>query len=80
MNSTEIFSATTAAKELDNISPNTIESYVDALVKSNLIYMAYPKPGRPAPPDCHDVPAGVHQYAGDDQPPQGRHGGNMDLL
>lgn len=22
----------------------------------------------------------VHQYAGDDQPPQGRHGGNMDLL
>lgn len=42
MNSTEIFSATTAAKELDNISPNTIESYVDALVKSNLIYMAYP--------------------------------------
>ena len=36
--------------------------------------------GRPAPPDCHDVPAGVHQYAGDDQPPQGRHGGYMDLL
>ena len=42
INSTEIFSATTAAKELENTSVITIDSYLDALEKSNLIYMAKP--------------------------------------
>lgn len=42
MNSTEIFSATTAAKELENISVSTIDSYIDALEMSNLIYLAKP--------------------------------------
>ncbi len=42
MNSTEIFSATTAAKELENTSVSTIESYIDALEMSNLIYLARP--------------------------------------
>ncbi len=42
VNSTEIFSATTAAKELENISVNTIDSYIEALEMSNLIYLAKP--------------------------------------
>lgn len=42
MNSTEIFSVTTAAKELENISPITIENYIEALEMSNLIYVAKP--------------------------------------
>lgn len=42
MNSTEIFSATTAAKELENISITTIDSYIKALEMSNLIYLAKP--------------------------------------
>lgn len=42
INSTEIFSATTAAKELENVSVATIDSYLDALEKSNLIYIAKP--------------------------------------
>lgn len=42
MNSTEIFSVTTAAKELENTSVATIESYIDALEMSNLIYLAKP--------------------------------------
>jgi predicted AAA+ superfamily ATPase len=42
MNSTEIFSVTTAAKELENTSVNTIESYIAALSMSNLIYLARP--------------------------------------
>lgn len=42
MNSTEIFSVTTAAKELENISVSTIESYIEALEMSNLIYLAKP--------------------------------------
>ncbi|MBE5876834.1 MAG: ATP-binding protein [Lachnospiraceae bacterium] len=42
MNSTEIFSVTTAAKELENISVSTIESYIEALEMSNLIYQAKP--------------------------------------
>lgn len=42
MNSTEIFSVTTAAKELENISPITIENYIAALEMSNLIYVAKP--------------------------------------
>lgn len=42
MNSTEIFNASTAAKELDNTSVVTIDSYIDALVMSNLIYLAKP--------------------------------------
>lgn len=42
MNSTEIFSATTAAKELENTSVSTIERYIDALEMSNLIYLARP--------------------------------------
>ena len=42
MNSTEIFSITTAAKELENISVSTIEGYIEALEMSNLIYLAKP--------------------------------------
>ena len=42
MNSTEIFNATTAAKELENTSVLTIDSYIDALEMSNLIYLAKP--------------------------------------
>ncbi len=42
MNSTEIFNATTAAKELENTSVATIESYIAALKMSNLIYLAKP--------------------------------------
>lgn len=42
MNSTEIFSITTAAKELENISVSTIDSYIEALEMSNLIYLAKP--------------------------------------
>ncbi|MBO5303366.1 MAG: ATP-binding protein [Lachnospiraceae bacterium] len=42
MNSTEIFSITTAAKELENISVSTIESYIEALEMSNLIYLSKP--------------------------------------
>lgn len=42
MNSSEIFSITTAAKELENTAGSTIESYIDALDKSNLIYQAKP--------------------------------------
>lgn len=42
MNSTEIFSVTTAAKELENTSVSTIDSYIDALEMSNLIYLAKP--------------------------------------
>ena len=42
MNSTEIFNATTAAKELENTSVATIEGYLDALEMSNLIYLAKP--------------------------------------
>ena len=42
MNSTEIFSTSTAAKELENISVSTIDSYIEALEMSNLIYLAKP--------------------------------------
>ena len=42
MNGTEIFNATTAAKELENTSVATIESYIKALEMSNLIYLAKP--------------------------------------
>lgn len=42
MNSTEIFNATTAAKELENTSVITIDSYIGALEMSNLIYLAKP--------------------------------------
>ena len=42
MNSTEIFNATTAAKELENTSVMTIDSYIRALEMSNLIYLAKP--------------------------------------
>ncbi|MCM1044925.1 MAG: ATP-binding protein [Candidatus Gastranaerophilales bacterium] len=42
MNSTEIFSVTTAAKELEKISTATIENYLEALEMSNLIYLAKP--------------------------------------
>lgn len=42
MNSTEIFSATTAAKELENTSVATVDSYIEALEMSNLIYLAKP--------------------------------------
>ncbi len=42
MNTTEIFSATTAAKELKNISVSTIDNYIEALEMSNLIYLSKP--------------------------------------
>lgn len=42
MNSTEIFNATTAAKELENTSISTIDGYIEALEMSNLIYLAKP--------------------------------------
>ena len=42
MNSTETFSVTTAAKELENTSVSTIDSYIEALEMSNLIYLAKP--------------------------------------
>lgn len=42
INSTEIFNATTAAKELENISTATLDSYIRALEMSNLIYLAKP--------------------------------------
>jgi len=42
MNSTEIFSVTTAAKELENTSVATLDSYIEALEMSNLIYLAKP--------------------------------------
>lgn len=42
MNTTEIFNATTAAKELENISTATIDNYMEALEMSNLIYLAKP--------------------------------------
>ena len=42
MNSTELFSITTAAKELENVSVSTIDGYIDALAMSNLIYLAKP--------------------------------------
>ncbi|MBR3768277.1 MAG: ATP-binding protein [Clostridia bacterium] len=42
MNSTEIFSITTAAKELENTTAATLEGYIDALEMSNLIYLAKP--------------------------------------
>lgn len=42
MNSTGIFHATTAAKELENVSVATIDSYIEALEMSNLIYLAKP--------------------------------------
>lgn len=42
INSAEIFSITTAAKELENTSVATIDSYIEALEMSNLIYLAKP--------------------------------------
>lgn len=42
MNSTEIFNASTAAKELENTSVTTIDNYIEALEMSNLIYLAKP--------------------------------------
>lgn len=42
MNSSEIFSKQTAAKELGNISVSTIEDYLGFLEKSNLIYISDP--------------------------------------
>ena len=42
MNGAEIFSITTAAKELENTSVSTIDSYIEALEMSNLIYLAKP--------------------------------------
>lgn len=42
MNSTQIFSTSTAAKELENTSAGTVESYIEALEMSNLIYLSKP--------------------------------------
>lgn len=42
MNSTEIYNATVAAKELENTSIVTLDGYIHALEMSNLIYLAKP--------------------------------------
>lgn len=42
MNGAEIFNVSTAAKELENTSVATVESYVKALEMSNLIYLSNP--------------------------------------
>lgn len=42
INSTQIFSTSTAAKELENTSGATVESYLEALEMSNLIYLSKP--------------------------------------
>lgn len=42
MNSSDIFSSTTAANALENISVATVEEYLSFLVKSNLIYCSPP--------------------------------------
>lgn len=42
MNSSEIFSISTAAKELEGTTAATLESYIEALEMSNLIYRAKP--------------------------------------
>lgn len=42
INSTEIFNVTTASKELDHTSAVTLDSYIQALEMSNLIYLAKP--------------------------------------
>jgi predicted AAA+ superfamily ATPase len=42
INSSEIFNASTAGKELENITVNTIDNYIDALEMSNLIYVSKP--------------------------------------
>ena len=42
MNSTEIFNAVTAAKELENTSVVTLDNYIAALEMSNLIYVSAP--------------------------------------
>lgn len=42
MNSTQIFNVSAAAKELKNISAATVESYLEALEMSNLIYLSKP--------------------------------------
>ncbi len=42
MNSSEIFNAQTASKELENISVITLENYIGFLEKSNLIYRSNP--------------------------------------
>ncbi len=42
MNSTQIFNVSAAAKELENISAATVESYLEALEMSNLIYLSKP--------------------------------------
>lgn len=42
MNSTQIFNTSTAAKELENTSGATVESYIEALEMSNLIYLSKP--------------------------------------
>ncbi len=42
MNSAELFSATAASKELENVSTITIENYIHALEMSNLIYLSKP--------------------------------------
>ncbi len=42
MNSTQVFSVTTAARNLDNTSVATLENYISALEMSNLLYIAHP--------------------------------------
>lgn len=42
INSSEIFNAQTASKELENISVTTLENYIGFLEKSNLIYRSNP--------------------------------------
>lgn len=42
LHSTQLFNVTTAAKEIGQISPVTLESYLSALEMANLIYIAKP--------------------------------------
>lgn len=42
INSTELFNSSTVAKELDNVSVSTLDTYLKALEMSNLIYISKP--------------------------------------
>ncbi len=88
--------AVTAAKDLQELGVNYTQEQLDRIkraeeqrlrqrrmereAKERERLAALYDPKTDVPPDCHDVPAGVHQYAGDDQPPQGCHDGYIDLL
>ena len=85
--------AVTAAKDLQELGVNYTQEQLDRIkraeeqrlrqrrmereAKERERLAAVYDPKTDVPPD---VPAGVHQYAGDDQPPQGCHDGYIDLL